>query len=402
MPGTINPLRWVCGLLGKRTHRQADDLQCRQLLVDVSTIIQHDARTGIQRVVRAIWLQLLATDLSGVRLVPVFATVKRGYCEASPDFLTTGMPDRPVSVRVAAGDIFLGLDLAAHRLWRHRRQIAGWKRRGVGVHIIVYDMLPLTHPHWFPDSTGRHFRRWMKILLRHADQLIGISAHVADEMRDWLGAHGGRRASEIGIARIMLSGDLSASAPSKGIAERDRALLDHMATVPTVLMVGTIEPRKAHDKALDAMEWLWAQDGDAPMLVIAGRPGWRTEALQQRLLDHPLRGEQLYWLSDVSDELLTELYRRAALVLVPSHGEGFGLPIIEALDQGCKVLARDLPVFRELERPGLHFFPSDAPADLAATLMAALPCPQPQTPTERRGWDEATADLLDALKLVSR
>jgi glycosyltransferase involved in cell wall biosynthesis len=397
-----NMLRWVRGLFAGRTLRQADGSQDRQLLVDVSTIIQHDARTGIQRVVRAIWLQLLATDLPGVRLVPVFATVKRGYCEAASDFLTTGMPDRPLPARVGAGDIFLGLDLAAHRLWRHRRQIAGWKRRGAGVHIIVYDMLPLTHPHWFPDSTGRHFRRWMKILLRHADQLIGISAHVADEVRLWLGDHGGRRASEIGIARIMLSGDLSASAPSVGIGESDRALLERMAAMPTVLMVGTIEPRKAHDKALDAMEWLWRHDGDAPMLVVAGRAGWRTEALQQRLLEHPLKGERLYWLNDVSDELLTELYRRAALVLVPSHGEGFGLPVIEALDQGRKVLARDLPVFRELERPGLHFFPSDAPADLAAALMAALPGAPPQTPTARRGWDETTADVLKALKLVSR
>jgi glycosyltransferase involved in cell wall biosynthesis len=394
----IDPLRWVRGLLAGRIHRQADGLHDRQLLVDVSTIIQHDARTGIQRVVRAIWLQLLATDLAGVRLVPVFATVKRGYCEASPDFLTKGMPDCPVPVCVAAGDIFLGLDLAAHRLWRHRRQIAGWKRRGASVHIIVYDMLPLTHPHWFPDSTGRHFRRWMKILLRHADQLIGISAHVADEVRLWLGDHGGRRASAIGIARIMLSGDLSASAPSKGIAEQDRALLERMATVPAVLMVGTIEPRKAHDKALDAMEWLWAQEGDAPMLVIAGRPGWRTEALQQRLLEHVLKGERLYWLSDVSDELLTELYRRAALVLVPSHGEGFGLPVIEALDQGRKVLARDLPVFRELERPGLYFFPSDGPADLAAALMATLPGAHPEPPAQRRGWDQTTTDLLKALE----
>lgn len=393
--------KWVRSLLPGR----AADLQGspdRQLLVDVSTIIQHDAGTGIQRVVRAIWLQLLATDLPGVRLVPVFATVKRGYCEAAPDFLTTGMPERPVPIRVAAGDMFLGLDLAAHRLWRHRRQVAGWKRRGAVLHILVYDMLPLTHPHWFPESTGRNFRRWMKILLRHADQLICISATVAGEARRWLDAHGGGRGAAIRIARIGLSGDLSASAPSRGITPAGRALLRRMEEGSAVLMVGTIEPRKAHDRVIDAMDWLWALREDAPMLVIAGRPGWRTESLQQRLLAHPLKDEKLFWLDDASDELLAEFYRRAALVCVPSYAEGYGLPVAEALDQGRKVLARDLPVFRELARPGLYFFPSDDPPQLAAALLDALPHPHPGAPARRRGWEDTTIDLLTALELVSR
>jgi hypothetical protein len=53
-----------------------------RLLVDVSTIIQHDAQTGIQRVVRAIWSELSARDGNGFELVPVFATRDRGFCYA--------------------------------------------------------------------------------------------------------------------------------------------------------------------------------------------------------------------------------------------------------------------------------------------------------------------------------
>lgn len=372
----------------------------RQLLVDVSTIIQHDAGTGIQRVVRAIWLGLLATDLPGVRLVPVFATVRRGYCEAGQDFLTAGMPGYVRPVQVAAGDIFLGLDLAAHRLWRHRRQVAGWKRRGASVHVLVYDMLPLRHSDWFPDSTGRNFRRWMKVLLRHADQLICISATVAQDVRDWMADHVGPRRAKIGIRAIALSGDLSASAPSRGIAPSGHALLARMEGRPAVLMVGTIEPRKAHAQAIDAMDWLWQQGREAPLLVIAGRPGWRTEPLQQRLRQHPDAGTRLFWLDDASDEYLAELYARAALIWVPSHGEGFGLPVVEALDKGRKVLARDLPVFRELARPGLHFFSSDDPPALAASLLSALEHPDPNPPAIPRGWDDTTRELLRAIGLI--
>src|SRR5687768_3904050 len=79
-----------------------------RLLVDVSVIIRHDAQTGIQRVVRAVWSELRSRHGDGFDLVPVFATAQRGYCYAPLDFLyepvdySTGVP-----VRARAGDRFL-------------------------------------------------------------------------------------------------------------------------------------------------------------------------------------------------------------------------------------------------------------------------------------------------------
>ncbi|MFD2429123.1 hypothetical protein ACFSUK_15210 [Sphingobium scionense] len=126
--------------------------------MDLSTIAQNDARTGIQRVVRALWWLLHDTPLEGYSVVPVVATAKRGYCVApiSDGEVRMPAPDAPL-VEIGAGDIFLGLDLAAHRLWRHRRQMARWKRRGATVAITVYDLLPLREPDWFPSSTARNF-----------------------------------------------------------------------------------------------------------------------------------------------------------------------------------------------------------------------------------------------------
>ena len=99
----------------------------RRLLIDVSTIAQHDAGTGIQRVVRALWQCFIQAELKDVLVVPVAATARRGYAVAhyDPDSLTFSLPARSAPlVKAASGDIFLGLDLAAHRLIRHRRQIA--------------------------------------------------------------------------------------------------------------------------------------------------------------------------------------------------------------------------------------------------------------------------------------
>ena len=92
-----------------------------RLLVDVSEIIRHDAQTGIQRVVRAVWLELQRRDGNGFTLVPVYATRSHGYCYAPANFLDfPRIGDLREPVRVHSGDRFLGLDLSAHVLPKYR------------------------------------------------------------------------------------------------------------------------------------------------------------------------------------------------------------------------------------------------------------------------------------------
>ncbi|MCI4588661.1 glycosyltransferase family 4 protein [Sphingobium sp. BYY-5] len=376
--------------------------EARRLLVDVSTIAQHDAGTGIQRVVRAIWLHLHAMNLGDITLIPVAATARRGYSIAGfdPDTGRLSLPDAKAPLlRAGAGDIFLGLDLAAHRLSRHEGQIARWRRQGASIHILVYDLLPLQHPEWFPASTGRNFRKWIKILARHADSAICISRQVAADFDEWLAATGARRRAKIALPVIPLSGAVDATRPTRGVGDKGHEVIASVERRPTVLMVGTVEPRKGHDCVLDATAHLWRVAGeDAPSLIVVGRPGWRTDELQARMRTLEEEESRFTWLSKASDELLSALYARAALVVVASRGEGFGLPIVEALRQGRKVLARDLPIFRELARPGLFYFHDEAPEALGAAILSTLQEQDP-APWAGDGWDDSTAALLQLLGL---
>src|SRR5215210_1502266 len=61
-----------------------------RVLVDVSAIIQHDAQTGIQRVVRAVWTGLASRNQDEFQVLPVYATSSRGYCYAPANFLVKG------------------------------------------------------------------------------------------------------------------------------------------------------------------------------------------------------------------------------------------------------------------------------------------------------------------------
>jgi len=371
----------------------------RRLFVDVSTIIRHDARTGIQRVVRAVWSELSRRSGDDFLVQPVFATRTRGYCCAPADFLNGVGSDwiaKPMNVN--AGDKFLGLDLAAHLLPGYRRQLLEWKSRGASIHLLVYDLIPLMYPQWFNSAAASNFRRWLKILAANADQAICISDNVAHCLEQWLTDSCDGHPE---IVRMHMGGDISASIPSTGVSPEVSTLLGLARFRPAILMVGTIEPRKAYDVALDAFELLWRTRPDGPDLIIVGKPGWKTSSIQARLDRHPYRGSRLHWLSQTSDEALCDLYKACAGVFVTSRAEGFGLPLIEAAQFRRHVLARDLPVFREHRLVNTIFFEDDSPASLADRLMElakigkAGPADSAILPT----WGDCVDGLLNHLGL---
>ena len=136
------------------------------------------------------------------------------------------------------------------------------------------------------------------------------------------------------------------AASEQGLSSDAGAAVVAMKSRPSLLMVGTLEPRKGHTQALDAFELLWA-DGVEANLVIIGHEGWHVEDLVSRLTRHRFAGKYLFWLSQADDHVLSLAYKDRRL-LAASEGEGFGLPLIEAARYGLPILARDLPVFREV------------------------------------------------------
>ena len=371
-----------------------------RLLVDVSAIIGHDAQTGIQRVVRAVWSELRQRSGSSFNVVPVFARRTHGYCYAPFDFLggdALSQSGEPASVR--PGDKFLALDLAAHLLPKYRAQLRAWRSHGATLHAIVYDLLPLQHPEWFNRAMVRHFGNWLSVLRDDVDQAICISDDVAENLREHVRKAGGGR---LNVGRMRLGADIAASLPSRGSTAEVARVLERMRERPAILMVGTVEPRKGHDAALSAFEELWRADpANAPDLVVVGKPGWKTEALQETLSSHLEHGRRLHWLRRVSDDELSRLYETSAGVFMASRAEGFGLPLAEAAFAKRFVLVRDLPVFREQQLANVLYFDDDAPAPLARRIMDLLEAGKqgPAPLTKLSSWSECVEELLREIGL---
>lgn len=376
----------------------------RQLLVDISEIVQRDSKTGIQRVVRALLQTFLDQPFQGYRIEPVY--LYGGYYVYARHFMLNmlglpeeGLEDTPIAVH--AGDVFLGLDLVAHLITRHESLYHDLQARGVRIVFVVYDLLPILRPDVFPEFLQPQFASWLDVIARLSDGLICISRAVADELTAWLMVHPPSRLRALNIGYFRLGADLSVSLPTKGLPEDASVTLQALSARPALLMVGTIEPRKGYAQSLAACELLWGK-GVEVSLVIVGKQGWMVDSLVERLRHHPELDKRLFWLEGISDEYLEKVYASSSVLLAASEGEGFGLPLIEAAQHHLPIIARDIPVFREVVGEHAFYFRGTAPEVLAEAIETWLTLHAEDRSPGSVGvpwvtWQESAQQLLDVI-----
>lgn len=376
----------------------------RQLLVDISIIVHHDAKSGIQRVVRSILKELLANPPEGFKVEPVYATPEQGHRYArryTLNFLKcpeSSLEDEPVEYQ--AGDVFLCLDLSHEIVISHRADIEKMRRHGVKVWFTVYDLLPILMPNAFPDELAQLHHDWLRILIEIGDAVC-ISSTVADELASMYKKNVPVRQCPFKIGWFHLGTDINASTPFKGVPETASAVLDTIGTRQTFLMVGTIEPRKGHTQTLAAFDRLWAECVDVN-LVIVGKQGWKMESLVDCLRQHPELGRRLFWLNGISDEYLEKIYAASTCLIAASYGEGFGLPLIEAAQHKLPIIARDIPVFREVAGEYAYYFDGESPDIFAQSIKTWLTLyVADQHPNSndmpRLTWKQSTRELLKTI-----
>lgn len=422
-PSNSNSVSWLFERIAKLGNPPLDELDWlktaqaiaqnhpesaeKQLLVDISELVQRDAKSGIQRVVRSVLAELLANPPDGFRVEPVYATQHEpGYRYArkfSRHF--TNHQSRPLELvdeplEVCSGDVFLGLDLQHHVVLQQAAFYAHLKRVGVQVHFVVYDLLPVLLPQVFPEGTSAIHAQWLSALTQ-ADSVLCISRAVADEMVEWLSVFGPERLRPFKLGWFHLGADVAGSVPTRGLPADADHVLNTLSSRPTFLMVGTIEPRKGQMQTLAAFERLWDQGVDVN-LVMVGKHGWNVDLLVEMLRNHSERNRRLFWLEGISDEYLEKVYAASTCLIAGSEGEGFGLPLIEAAQHKKPIIARDIPVFREVAGKHAFYFSGLEPDALARTVREWLALDQANQAPQSDNmpwltWKQSTQNLLDVM-----
>jgi glycosyltransferase involved in cell wall biosynthesis len=218
--------------------------------------------------------------------------------------------------------------------------------------VTVHDFDFLDHP----ERTVREVRRDYAALapdhIRRADHVIAISQATSREVQRRFGVE----ASRITVC--------TPGAPSwtPRLPTPDRTC---------ILFLGTIEPRKNLGVLLDAYERVLASRPHAPQLVLAGRATDAAADVIRRTSQAPLAGH-VDLLGYIEPGVRDELYRRALIFVMPSHTEGFGIPVLEAMTMGVPVIVANSGALPEVAgQAGLMFEPDDS-EQLAAHLTAVL------------------------------
>jgi glycosyltransferase involved in cell wall biosynthesis len=244
------------------------------------------------------------------------------------------------------------------------------------------------------------------------DGAICVSRAVADDLSAWRAAHEAAAAPRrpYRIACSHHGADFTHSAPSRGLPADAAHVLAQFTQRPTLLAVGTVEPRKGYLQLLDAFTLLW-QAGVDVNLAIVGPEGWKSlpdgmrrniPETVQCLRGHPERNRRLYWLEGISDEYLEQVYAASSALIAASLGEGFGLPLIEAAQHRRPIIARDLPVFREVAGAHASYFNANSPTELADFLQGWLAQFAAGTHIRSTGllwltWQQSATNLKQAL-----
>jgi glycosyltransferase involved in cell wall biosynthesis len=170
---------------------------------------------------------------------------------------------------------------------------------------------------------------------------------------------------------------------------------------PYLFFLSTLQPRKNLIRLIEAFEGL--DDVDLT-LVLAGRSGWLADPIERRIAESPARA-RIQRLGHVPDALVPALYNGAAVFVLPSLYEGFGMGVLEAMASGCPVVTSNRSSLPEVAgHAAVLVDPFDVGSIIAGIELALQPEQRAelvQAGLQRAGsctWERAARQTLAAIR----
>ena len=256
--------------------------------------------------------------------------------------------------------------------------------RGVRSVVTLHDLNFLLHPEWYSRSFRSVYQVTALPGLRAADVVIAISDYVRAKAERELRPLPKRTLRIYNGVKPLTDGAVASQSDSE---------------VPYVLSVGSLQPHKNLSRIVDAYAVV-AEEWPTLELRIVGRkqPRFR-EGDEFRQKDHP----RVKFLGYLTEEELGRAYRQAAVFCYPSLEEGFGLPVLEAMQAGAPVVTSNCSCLPEIAGGAAELVDPCSTAEIADALRRILNF----TPTERAqristgqerarlfSWKQAAKDYL--------
>lgn len=269
--------------------------------------------------------------------------------------------------------------------------------------VSVMDLSYLYFPEMFNKSDLLQLRSWTEYSVKKATKVLTISNSSKDDII---------KEYRVGKDRVVVT--------HLGIKE-SVTLTPHIYSMNTlkakydlsdnyILFVGTLQPRKNIVRLIKAFAKV-SKEEKAPedlQLVVVGRKGW----LYEEILETPKElgiEKSVKFLENVQDDELPLFYKNALCFVLPSLYEGFGLPVLEAMQQGCPVITSNISSLPEAGGDAALYVDPEDVDDIAKKITQLVSSEKLRKEMIEKGkeqvkkfsWEKTARETLDVLEQVA-
>ncbi len=278
--------------------------------------------------------------------------------------------------------LFLGVELAPRRLdLLHSPDFIppmfGVRRRVITVHDLTF----LLYPDFLTAESRRYYNAQIKGAVSRADHISADSAATRDDLIRHLDV----RPEKITVIHLACGPEF------RPLHEQQVSPVLERWALPRgyILFVGTFEPRKNVPGLLEAYARFRQRRPDAPPLTLAGRQGWLFESALTRIQELGL-DDHVRLLMELPEADLPAVYNGAGLFVLPSHYEGFGVTLLEAMACGVPALAAGRASLPEIAGGAAVLVNPDDSEEMAEQLERVLTDTVLRQSLRERGLERAS------------
>ncbi len=266
--------------------------------------------------------------------------------------------------------------------------------------ISIYDLSFIRYPEYV-DSVVQQYAKRLSRCIKWTDLIITISESSKQDIINYLNFPSDR------IFVTPLASHYNANFLSNLDLEKEVENINYDFSRPYLLFVSTIEPRKNIQAIISAFNFLKKRYKIEHQLVLIGKKGWKYDAIFTAIENSPWQN-QIHHLNYLSHELVALFYSRADVFVYPSHYEGFGLPVLEAMTLGAPVVTSNTSSLPEVTGDAALLIDPNNYMQLADAILKVISNSQFRQGLINKGrervklfsWERTAQDTLNAYKSI--
>ncbi len=231
--------------------------------------------------------------------------------------------------------------------------------------VVIHDLCFEIHPEYVEPKNVKLLRKYILPSLKKATRIVAVSESTKNDIIKHYSF------CERKISVINPGYDQQTFYPRNRF-EVQNVKSKLSINKPYILFVGTIEPRKNLIGLLNAYEKLPEKLKEQYCLVLVGGKGWLDEKIQKKIRDLKTKGLDIINTGYVDYEDLAPLYSGSSLFVFPSHYEGFGIPLLEAMACGASLLASNTSSIPEVVGDAALLVNPDSDEDISMGMKCIL------------------------------